>query len=251
MKAHLGIKQRREFDHLYDQFILKAGFFEQGDYYQVSRERYWETFRYLAGMGVPPGTQLLEVGGGQLAVLGSKLLGHEARVADVSEDFSESVRRAGLPFSVCNLLEDDPAEFNGRFDVIALLEVIEHIPQPGYVVLSKLARWLKPGGSIILTTPNLFRLRNLVRLVRGRDLFDRFEYPAPGRGLGHQLEYSADHLRWQIERAGLHVRLLEHDQLGQSGHSRFARTARRLTAPLRLRPKWREGLVAVACKPAH
>ena len=204
--------------------------------------------RYFADLHIAHPAELLEVGGGQLAILGNKLLGDNATVGDVSSEFSQSVTHAGLPFVLCNLLEDDPAEFKDRFDIVALLEVIEHIPQPGYVVLAKVATWLRPGGLILLTTPNLFRLRNLARMVAGRDLFDRFLYPQPGQGLGHQLEYSADHLRWQIERAGLEVVTLVHDQLGQSGHSTFARAARRLTAPLRLRDKWKEELVAVAKK---
>jgi hypothetical protein len=72
--------------------------------------------------------------------------------------------------------------------------------------------------------------------------------PNAEQGLGHQLEYSADHLRWQIEYAGMKVILLDHDELGRIGHSRKAQFARRLLAPLRARPIWRDGLVAAAQK---
>ncbi|MDO8944621.1 MAG: hypothetical protein Q7U75_15670, partial [Desulfobacterales bacterium] len=75
---------------------------------------------------------------------------------------------------------------------------------------------------------------------------DRFMLPQPGQGLGHQLEYSANHLSWQIERAGMSRIFIEHDELGRVGHSPGARLARRLLAPLRLRPIWRDGLVAAA-----
>ena len=242
---------RQKFDDIYNELILDAGFFEAGDYYQRARERYWHTLRYFADLDIPHPAHMLEVGGGQLAILSHKIFGDIATVGDVSDEYSQSVRGvagAGLPFVLCDLLEDDPSEFKDRFDIVALLEVIEHMPQPAYVVLSKVATWLKPGGLILLTTPNLFRLRNLARMAAGRDLFDRFLYPEPGHGLGHQLEYSADHLRWQIERAGLETVTLCHDQLGQSGHSTFARAARCLTAPLRLRDKWKVELVAVARK---
>lgn len=239
---------RSKFDKCYDVNIIDKGFLEYSGYYEIERSRYWHTFQYLQNMNLSESAEILEVGGGQLAILAHHLLDHRAVVGDVSDEYSQPVLDAGIPLVVCNLLADDPPEFQGRFDVVALLEVIEHMPVPGYVILSKVATWLKPGGAILLTTPNLFRLRNLVRMAMGRDPFDRFMYPSPGQGLGHQLEYSAEHLRWQIEKAGLRVELLEHSQLGQSGHSRGARLARRLTAPLRLRSKWREELVAVIRK---
>lgn len=131
---------------------------------------------------------MLEVGGGQLAILADKLLGHTAVVGDVSTEYGEAVSEAAIEHVVCNLMDDDPAIFQNRFDVVALLEVIEHIPLLSYIIISKIAKWLKPGGYLLITTPNLFRLRNLVRMVMGRDLFDQLTYPQPGQGLGHQVE---------------------------------------------------------------
>lgn len=237
------------FEEIYKTYILRENFLEHDEYYLIEKNRYRHTFRYYVDMDLPANAEMLEVGGGQLAILASKILGHRAVVGDVTDEFNKSVLKASVPHFICNLMDDDPPQFQQRFDVIALLEVIEHIPLPGYVVLSKVAKWLKPGGRILSTTPNLFRLRNLARMVLGRDLFDPFTYPEPGQGLGHQLEYSAEHLRWQLERAGLEVIKIHHDQLGQTGHSKFARAARRLTAPLRIRRKWREELVAIARLP--
>ena len=59
---------------------------------------------------------------------------------------------------------------------------------------------------------------------------------------------SADYLRWQLERAGMEVVMLKHDELGRVGHSLKARLGRKLLAPLRLRPIWRDALVAAARK---
>ena len=76
----------------------------------------------------------------------------------------------------------------------------------------------------------------------------RFTLPEPGQGLGHQLEYSANQIQWQIERAELDLVLLEHDELGCVGHSRKAQIARKLLSPFKMRRIWRDGLVAAARK---
>jgi SAM-dependent methyltransferase len=241
---------RFEFDVTYDKYILNSDFLEYDGYYLIEKNRYWHTFRHYCEIDLPDNAEILEIGGGQLAILANKILHHKAVVGDVSAAYDKSVSGADIEHVVCDLIDDDPSDFQGRFDIIALLEVIEHIPVPGYITLSKAGKWLKPGGHILITTPNLFRLRNLVRMFMGRDFLDYFTYPQPGQGLGHQLEYSAEHLRWQIERAGLEVVTIVHDQLGQTGHSTLARAARFLTAPLRARHKWREELVAIARLPA-
>jgi 2-polyprenyl-3-methyl-5-hydroxy-6-metoxy-1,4-benzoquinol methylase len=129
-----------------------------------------------------------------------------------------------------------------------LLEVIEHIPLPAYIVFERIKPLLTPAGHLFLTTPNLFRVRNVIRMISGNEFVDHFMFPQPGQGLGHQLEYSADHMRWQLRRAGMEVVMLEHNSMGRTGHSWKARLARNLLAPLDLRPIWRNGLVASARK---
>jgi hypothetical protein len=73
--------------------------------------------------------------------------------------------------------------------------------------------------------------------------------PRNGVSLGHQTEYSAKHLGWHIREAGFTLERMEHDQLGATGFSWKARTARKLLAPLRLRKAWREELVAIGRNP--
>lgn len=65
----------------------------------------------------------------------------------------------GIPIDYgVNLLERLPYD-DASFDVVLLIEVIEHL-ENHRAALGELARILKPGGVLILTTPNIMRLNS-------------------------------------------------------------------------------------------
>jgi SAM-dependent methyltransferase len=239
---------RPRFDEIYDSCIVGAGFAESDQYYKLDKERYWRSLELLCELDIPTPARLLEIGGGQLALLFKKLFNDDCVVADLSERYISPVRREGLSFFQYNLLNPQSCVRQNEFDVVVLLEVIEHIPVPAHVVFERIKRFMRPNGILFLTTPNLFRLRNLVRMFFGVEFLDHFDIPDSDRGMGHQLEYSEHHLKWQLERAGMEIIMLKHDELGRVGHSFKARLGRALSAPLQLRPMWRDGLVAAARK---
>lgn len=181
-----------------------------------------------------------------MAILCKKLFHDVCTVADISDRFASPIRNSDIQFFEYNLMNDLPDGRQQQFDVIVLLEVIEHIPLPAYIVFNRLKSMLTPTGVLFLTTPNLFRIRNLIRMFAGEEFLDHFMFPESAHGLGHQLEYSAKHLKWQLERAGMEIIMLEHDELGHIGHSMKARIGRALCTPLQIRRIWRDGLVAVA-----
>jgi 2-polyprenyl-3-methyl-5-hydroxy-6-metoxy-1,4-benzoquinol methylase len=239
---------RSAFDRIYDDRIVSGGFFESDEYYRNEKERYWRTLQLLSRVMPSAPARVLEIGGGQIALLCKELFGDDCTVGDISEQFIRPIRNSGIGFLEFDLIGTDTQKIQKEFDIILLLEVVEHIPLPVYVIMEKLKPLVAPGGLIFLTTPNLFRLRNLARMLLGTEFLDRFMLPTKGRSLGHQLEYSADHLKWQLERASLDVVMLLHDSLGRKGHSRKARLARRLMSPLEMRPIWRDSLIAAAKK---
>lgn len=234
----------------YRQRVLNNRFFEADQYYHDQRSRYLNTLRYLARLPMPRPARVLEVGGGQISLLASDLWGDVCTVADVNDQFADSLCRFGIEFVECDLLRDD-LPFDGTFDLLVLCEVAEHLPVPLHLILEKTRRWLKGGGWLLLTTPNLYRIRNAMRLLIGKPVFSELRYPERGRSLGHPLEYSRDHLLWQLNRAGYESCAIEYRQLVNHGSSWPTHLARMLITPLHLRPLWRDHLVAVARNPVN
>lgn len=242
---------RARFNDAYAQLILTNAFTEHPEYYQQYVDRYRRTLEFLTQLPLPRPAEILEIGGGQIALLAQELFGDCAIVGDVNQSYAQSVLQHGVDFIKCDLLHDR-LDASVQFDAIVLCEVIEHLPVPLYTVLERLLPAMRPGGWFLLTTPNLYRLRNVVRLALGQDIFCPFFFPEKASSLGHVLEFSADHLRWQLQRAGLEDIHIELVQLSNRGSSRRADLLRKLASPvMRMRPLWRDGLVAWARKPMN
>lgn len=239
---------RAAFDENYDRFIIGRQFVETDDYYIHSRERFWNAIRFFARLPRPAGP-VLDIGGGQCAILCRELFGVDAFAADVNETAEPDIRAAGLGFQKLNLLDglvgtlpaDAPPE--PRYAAITLLEVIEHLPVPGYLVLERLRRHLLPGGVLLLTTPNGYRLRNILYMLLNRRLLDHYRYPKPGENMGHQLEYTLPEMVWQAERAGFAVAFAEHYADGWAGSTPLRRAARTVARAADVVPHLRNGIV--------
>jgi 2-polyprenyl-3-methyl-5-hydroxy-6-metoxy-1,4-benzoquinol methylase len=79
------------------------------------------------------------------------LFGAEAYGVDRDADRLRGAARSGLRLAPS--LDDLPAELVGRFDVVTLFQVLEHLEEPR-AVLEAARRWLRPSGVLILETPD-------------------------------------------------------------------------------------------------
>jgi SAM-dependent methyltransferase len=88
-------------------------------------------------------------------------------------------------------IERHSLEALSNFDVCLFCEVIEHLPFDPAFALFNVARTLRPGGLLLLTTPNPARLENLEKMVRDRASFSD---PISGYGIHgrHNREYAAN-----------------------------------------------------------
>lgn len=96
---------------------------------------------------------------------------------------------------------------DGEFDTVTSTETIEHVPDPP-LALRQLARVLRPGGRLFLTTPNYFSSIGLYRVYCGLigKKFDECGQPLVQWTMIHRTR------RWTML-AGL--RVLEQDGIGQ------------------------------------
>jgi SAM-dependent methyltransferase len=92
---------------------------------------------------------------------------------------------------------------DAAFDVVVFGEVLEHLTNDPRFALAEISRVLKPGGILVLTTPNVARLENVVALIEGRNLYDPYSKYGPyGR---HNREYTRDELHRLLTHCGFEV----------------------------------------------
>jgi 2-polyprenyl-3-methyl-5-hydroxy-6-metoxy-1,4-benzoquinol methylase len=237
------------FDAVYDKHIRGGQFYEAHAYYDQFRDRYRNTLRWVSGV-LPSGGRVLDIGSGQFAVLCRHLFECVADVVDIDTRSADALRSNDVGFHALDLSRDAFAA-EQPYDVIVMAEVIEHVPTPPHVVFANLVPAIRPGGHLLVTTPNLYRLRNLVRFVSGKRIFDHFLVPGPDRPLGHFLEYSREQLEWHVTNAGFEIVESSLEQLSWGAATLGARLARRALSPLlRARPLWRDNLVILARRPS-
>lgn len=109
----------------------------------------------LVTEALEPGTRILDIAGaqGNFSIALAEM-GYEVTWNDLREELAGYVRQkhdnGNLHFAPGNAFELD---FPTLFDAVVITEVIEHVAHPDDF-LRKTAQLVKPGGYIIMTTPN-------------------------------------------------------------------------------------------------
>ncbi len=115
----------------------------------------------------------------------------------------------GLPY---------PAE---SFDVVLLVEVIEHL-ENHRAAIGELARVLKPGGLLVLTTPNIMRLKSRLHFLlsghhKTRRRFIPFDTPLSESHRYHNYPIELPILCYLLRQNRLEI-----ERLGRSGIKAFS-----------------------------
>lgn len=124
-------------------------------------------------------------------------------------------------------VEEDTFPFaSAAFDVVLFCETIEHLLMDPLAALREVHRVLKPCGTLIVTTPNVDRLHNVVAMVQGTNIYDPYSGFGPyGR---HNREYTRGELELLLDFSGFEVRQSftadghHWDPCGQTGYESVA-----------------------------
>jgi glycosyltransferase involved in cell wall biosynthesis/SAM-dependent methyltransferase len=122
------------------------------------------------------------------------------------EHDSQTININTFSYQHFNVENDTFPYADSEFDVVIFAEIIEHLLNDPCKVLREIKRVLKPGGTIIVTTPNVARLENITRMVFGANIYDPYSGYGPyGR---HNREYNRHELVTLLQFEGFDV--IEH-----------------------------------------
>lgn len=91
---------------------------------------------------------------------------------------------------------------NESFDIVTCFEVLEHMEVDPMALLEEINRVLKPGGTLLLTTPNVCGSRNIAKILSGYDPYFYMQYNIGAKYHRHNYEYSVWSLRHLLTAAG-------------------------------------------------
>jgi SAM-dependent methyltransferase len=157
---------------------------------QVDPSRYdWAIYDPFAVTGLmhgmmPGNVRVLDIGcaGGMVTLFANRDRGNEIVAVEPDVERAAVARERGLNV-YDRILDKDLQKELGLFDVVMMSDVLEHIAAPGdFLELVKGS--LKPGGTLLLSVPNVAHWSVRWMLLRGR-----FDYQPFGI-------MDATHLRW-------------------------------------------------------
>lgn len=111
-----------------------------------------------------------------------------------------------FPYKQFNVEQDVFPYADNSFDVVLFCEIIEHLLSDPVHALLEIRRVLKPGGIMVLTTPNVARLDNVRKVIAGENIYDPYSGYGPyGR---HNREYTPQDLASLISANGFQIETL-------------------------------------------
>lgn len=167
-----------------------------------------------------------------------------------------------------DLIKDNLPYPDDFFDAIVFTEVLEHIPRSPYEILHEIKRILKPGGTLLISVPNLLWFVHRLQTIVGKSPLavevadaanvnsDDPDVASSAGTFGHFREYSAKELEIILDGVGLNVQSISFPHwYPRKYRSRVRRRGivRSVLATLYLvadavNPRWRTTILGIATK---
>ncbi len=145
-------------------------------------------------------------------VLGYRNLTVNTKYPDSSEwtgslDVS-GVDDAHVDVSVFDVEQDLFPHADHEFDVVCCFELLEHLAIDPMHMMAEIQRVLKPGGILVLTTPNVVRSSNVVSMLLGEHPYSWSPYNGFDTNR-HNREYTPHEIGLLMKSAGLSAQRLD------------------------------------------
>jgi glycosyltransferase involved in cell wall biosynthesis/SAM-dependent methyltransferase len=115
---------------------------------------------------------------------------------------------------------------DGHFSTVVCGELIEHLFEDPMHLMGEVNRILKPGGHLVLTTPNIASLRGISAILQGYHpgFFHSYLKPAESgeTDARHNREYAPREIQQLLECSGFELTLLETGEFRDAPHPEFA-----------------------------
>ncbi len=182
------------------------------DYFRYHRVRFRDT---LAAIPADAGRDALEIGMNP-GIFTQILVRAGYRVSGTDlfpEHRAELWQRMGVAARRWNIDSELPPYPPGSFDLVFFSEVIEHLANPPLEALATFRELLRPGGYLVITTPNQFYLKSRLRALADILLLRPFDHRADferwanlrseARYYTHSRLFTMPQLAWMCQQSGL------------------------------------------------
>ncbi|MAS82682.1 MAG: hypothetical protein CMF45_08335 [Legionellales bacterium] len=166
-----------------------------GEYGLVSSIRYQVALEYLSDI-CKKDKSICEIGpGGVIAYVARYSDADTSAIVNPLEThWDHHFKSYGINLYQWDLNEPlNNRELHGLFDCVIFLETLEHLNRWPEKVLADIHKLLKPQGTLLLSTPNLVRASNRLRMLLGRPPNNPFKYTSGGEH--HVREYTLGELK--------------------------------------------------------
>ncbi|MBW2416541.1 MAG: methyltransferase domain-containing protein [Deltaproteobacteria bacterium] len=185
----------------------QSGRAEEGRAYATKHvDRFLRTLEFLPELSA--GQRVLELGSSPyfLTLLLKQRFGVEVTTANFFGDYGQDHRGSGsvtvtsrkfdeshrFDFEIFNV-ETQPYPYaDGTFDLVLCCELLEHLVCSPSFLARESHRVLKPGGRLLITTPNCKRIERLLKLISGGNVYD------PYSGYGVYGRHNREYTRWEV-----------------------------------------------------
>ena len=180
---------------------------KQDHYYSIHEFRFEFLKQEILKLPLTKGAEVLDVGCFP-PIIFTSLQEQGFAVSGIASQHEKMMEKS---IKVLNIEKDTFPWQENTFELAVLTEVIEHLPHNPVVPLEEINRVLKPGGYLIITTPNAAKLHHRLKLWAGQSTsfpISQLRQVKPDDGSLYHLhnrEYTLGELAQLLEWAGLEV----------------------------------------------